>query len=157
MTLRAAPALASFGVALLGCASHGGDEASSHDSPDEMAGCQAADGAFVTPVRLASEGGLATLLVTSAEPERPRLGDNAWFVDLSAADGTPLAASFTLNAWMPEHNHGSLKAALVSSVETGRYEIRPIHLHMPGLWQFRFEISVNGTLDRAQLEYCITE
>ena len=56
-------------------------------------------------------------------------------------DGAPPSAdvSWTLRVegWMPGHGHGMLRQAVVDELGDGRYRVRGMLFHMPGLWELR--------------------
>ena len=57
------------------------------------------------------------------------------------SDGAPPSAdvSWTLRVegWMPGHGHGMLRQAVVDELGNGRYRVRGMLFHMPGLWELR--------------------
>ena len=60
---------------------------------------------------------------------------------LVAVAGAPPSAdvSWTLRVegWMPGHGHGMLRQAVVDELGDGRYRVRGMLFHMPGLWELR--------------------
>jgi cytochrome c oxidase assembly factor CtaG len=53
------------------------------------------------------------------------------------ASGAPIeAASFALDATMPEHGHGMTTAPTVRALDGGRHLAEGLKLHMPGRWTF---------------------
>jgi hypothetical protein len=48
--------------------------------------------------------------------------------------------SLAVDAQMPEHRHGMNYRAKVSSQGEGRYRADGLMFHMPGRWQFEFEV-----------------
>ena len=61
-------------------------------------------------------------------------------VRLTSAGAPPSAdVSWTLRVegWMPGHGHGMLRQAVVDELGDGRYRVRGMLFHMPGLWELR--------------------
>ena len=42
-----------------------------------------------------------------------------------------------VEGWMPGHGHGMLRQAVVDELGDGRYRVRGMLFHMPGLWELR--------------------
>ncbi len=59
--------------------------------------------------------------------------------------GAVVAAS----AWMPLHNHGTSLQPQIESHGDGTATGRGFLLHMPGLWELRVAVMVNGQMERA--------
>ena len=94
----------------------------------------------------------------SSDPAPPARGDNTWVLQLStmAAPATPVSgASLTVTPFMPDHSHGSGDPVIVKPrTEAGQYELSPVNLWMPGLWEVT--IQVNGSeSDRTVFRFCI--
>ena len=53
-----------------------------------------------------------------------------------------------VDAWMPAHRHGMNYAPSVQALPEGRYRAEGLLLHMPGRWEFQFELSADGRTDR---------
>ena len=53
-----------------------------------------------------------------------------------------------VDAFMPEHNHGMNYKAVVRAGEGGRYLAEGMMFHMPGKWDFIFEVRGGGKTDR---------
>ena len=53
-----------------------------------------------------------------------------------------------VDGFMPEHNHGMNYKATVKSLGSGRYEATGLMFHMPGRWDFIFEVRGGGKTDR---------
>lgn len=64
---------------------------------------------------------------------------------------TPLAGGrITVDATMPHHGHGMNVKPTVREVAAGRYHVVGMLCHMPGRWEFAFDRTVDGLLERAQ-------
>jgi hypothetical protein len=53
-----------------------------------------------------------------------------------------------VDGFMPEHNHGMNYKAVVKASGTGRYNAAGLMFHMPGKWDFIFDIRGGGKTDR---------
>ena len=63
----------------------------------------------------------------------------------------PLAGGrLTVDATMPHHGHGMNVKPTVREVAAGRYHVVGMLCHMPGRWEFAFDRTVDGLLERAQ-------
>lgn len=82
---------------------------------------------------------------------RPRTGAIARNEDFTLEvwvlhDGKPVRdAKLAVNAWMPDHGHGMLRAPRTVAHGDGSFEIEGMLLHMRGHWQLFFEV-LEGTL-----------
>ena len=62
--------------------------------------------------------------------------------------GDPAPESVRVDGFMPDHNHGMNYRAVVKPVGDGRYEAAGLMFHMPGKWDFIFEVRAAGRTDR---------
>jgi hypothetical protein len=53
-----------------------------------------------------------------------------------------------VDGFMPEHNHGMNYKAVVKPAGGGRYDVSGLLFHMPGKWDFIFEVRGGGKTDR---------
>jgi hypothetical protein len=84
------------------------------------------------------------------------VGPNSWTVLLSAESGEAVtAASVTLTGWMPLHRHGLSSVPLTRELEGGRYEIRPINLFMPQLWELGVVVIRNDEREVVTFTFCV--
>jgi hypothetical protein len=58
-------------------------------------------------------------------------------------------AVVTASAWMPLHNHGTSLQPQVESHGDGTATGHGFLLHMPGVWELRVAVMVNGQMERA--------
>jgi hypothetical protein len=65
-------------------------------------------------------------------------------ITVCAAPGQPQARTLRVEATMPEHQHGMNYRASVRPRGPGRFVAEGMLLHMPGRWQFSFEINVGA-------------
>ena len=56
--------------------------------------------------------------------------------------------ALAVDAQMPEHRHGMNYKALVTRIGPNRWKADGLLLHMPGRWEFRFDMRTAGRTDR---------
>jgi hypothetical protein len=64
------------------------------------------------------------------------------------AKNGPAPASLAVDAFMPAHQHGMNYKPVVKALGNGRFEADGLMLHMPGVWEFRFDIERDGRTER---------
>ena len=60
----------------------------------------------------------------------------------------PAPESVRVDAWMPEHRHGMNYKPTVVALGGGRYRAEGLMFHMPGRWEFVFELRSGGRTER---------
>jgi hypothetical protein len=108
--------------------------------------CGGAGEAFALGMSKATPDGGLTVAIVAAEPAPPLVGPNAW---------TITAADVTFTGWMPQHGHGLGSVPLAEELEDGRYEIRPINLFMPQLWEFGVGVTQADERDAVTFSFCV--
>ena len=63
-------------------------------------------------------------------------------------NGEAAPEAVRVDGFMPEHNHGMNYKAVVKAGEGGRYLAEGMMFHMPGRWDFIFEVRGGGKTDR---------
>jgi hypothetical protein len=152
-------ALAALGLGSLAAVTGacGGDD---HDDGSAEYNCEAEtrDEQFLAGMQKLAPGGTLVSLM-SAMPAPPGRDDNTWEIDV-AREGAPLTgATVRVTPFMPDHRHGTSVPVVVTPVaETpGRYELSPINLWMPGLWEITIDVTPSGgTRDSVVFRFCIT-
>jgi len=82
-------------------------------------------------------------LALSYRTEPPRIAVGQHFVLLLAAcpkGGQPLPERVRMDAHMPEHRHGMNYRPTIATQAAGRYRSEGWLFHMPGRWEFVFEL-----------------
>jgi len=88
-------------------------------------------------------------LVFRTQPEKIEIGQHfSMELALCAKDGAAAPDGIRLDAYMPEHRHGMNYKTTVSSAGAGRYRAEGFMFHMPGRWEYTFEIRAGGATDR---------
>ncbi len=60
----------------------------------------------------------------------------------------PAPGELLVDAWMPEHRHGMNYRPSVTALGGGRYRAEGLLFHMPGRWEFLFELRGGGGTER---------
>lgn len=83
------------------------------------------------------------------QPEKIAVGKH-FSVDLAVCpkSGAQLPETLRVDAHMPEHRHGMNYKAEVSPTTEGRYRANGLMFHMPGRWEFIFDVRAAGRTDR---------
>jgi hypothetical protein len=66
-----------------------------------------------------------------------------------AKPGAAAPTGLKLDAQMPAHRHGMNSRATVEQTAPGRFLARGLMFHMPGMWQFMFDVQGPGESERA--------
>jgi hypothetical protein len=82
-------------------------------------------------------------------PEKPGVSRHfAVEVAVCPKAGAPEAEGLRLDARMPAHGHGMNYAAKVAVLGGGRFRAEGLMLHMPGRWEFVFDVRAGGRTER---------
>ena len=88
-------------------------------------------------------------LAFRTKPERVRIGEHFTMeVMVCPKAGQAAPEALRVDGYMPDHNHGMNYKAVVKPAGAGRYEASGMMFHMPGKWDFIFEIRGAGKTDR---------
>lgn len=89
------------------------------------------------------------VLVFRTQPEKVAVGSHfavEFTVCPKGEDGAP--QSVRVDAHMPAHRHGMNYAAQVTAMPAGRYLAKGLMFHMPGRWEFVFDLREGEKTDR---------
>ena len=89
------------------------------------------------------------LLAYRTNPDKVAVGRH-FSMDLAVCPkgGRPAPEAVRVDAHMPEHRHGMNYKATVKPADGGRYLAEGFMFHMPGRWEFLFELRSGGKTDR---------
>lgn len=146
-------ALSGLGLCLAACSGDGDDDGESYNCANEPRADE-----FVIGMSKLGEQQRMKFTLVNFDPAPPQRDHNRWTLKLEtmAAPGTPVTgATMTVRPFMPDHKHGArYPAEIVPGGEPGIYELEPINMWMPGLWETT--ISVTGSeSDRAVFRFCL--
>jgi hypothetical protein len=143
------------------CSDDGGDD----DHHGESYNCveETRDDEFVIGLTKPGEMGVYEFKLQSADPAPPARGDNTLVVEINtmAAPVAPVSgATLRATPFMPDHDHGSGKDVLVTPMTAaGQYQLEPVNLWMPGLWEVTIQAETATTggkqQDRVVFRFCL--
>ncbi len=101
-----------------------------------------------------------TFRLVSSDPAPPIRGDNVWQVEIEDDSGAPLeGATVKAIAFMPDHNHTSSVPVTYTEDPAGSYQIDPVNLFMPGIWEITIQATPEGASqaerDEALFVFCV--
>ncbi len=138
----------------------GGDD-SSVDLPDAGYNCALDDRDEEFLAGMEKTGAMGTTFrLVSSTPAPPEINDNVWQVELEDATGAPLAAATVkVISFMPDHNHISPAIAVITEDPAGTYELDPVNMFMPGVWEITVQATPEGASqamrDEATFVFCV--
>jgi hypothetical protein len=116
---------------------------------------------FVVGLEHMGSQGLLDFKLMSADPAPPARDDNTWVVQInsmaSGVVGNPLTgATLVVTPYMPAHGHPAGKEVLITAMPTaGQYQLAPVNLWMPGVWETTIQASQASTTDSTVYRFCI--
>ena len=114
---------------------------------------------FVIGLQKAGEAGTFDFSLTSFSPAPPAQGNNAWSVmvmSTGAAAAPVTGAELLVTPFMPKHQHGpGIDPEVTPTATDGEYDVTPINLWMPGIWEVTIEVEAGGQTDQAVFRACI--
>lgn len=146
-----------FAAAVSACSGKG---STSDGLPDAAYDCTTETRAdmFSAGMTKAGSQGELTFKLMSSTPAPPSRGNNDWSLQIvDTTSGAPVAgAIMTVVPFMPDHNHGTSIKPTITDQGSGMYDVNPVNLWMPGLWQVTVSATpTGGTLDKAVFSFCI--
>lgn len=133
------------------------DDAGSSDDGTAARGCELETRADDYTLGMQKQGERVTVAFIDAMPAPPSRGDNTWRVHVQALDGVPLSgATLSVDPFMPDHQHGtSIATHVVAMPSAGDYELAPVNLFMPGLWDVTIGVEAPGQSDAVVFRFCV--
>lgn len=113
---------------------------------------------FVIGLTKQGTEGVLEIEIVAASPAPPARGDNDWSVLVRAiADSAPAdGAEIVVTPFMPKHQHGTGVDTVVTPMSTlGQYELSPVNLWMPGLWEVAIDVESEVGDDSIVFKVCI--
>lgn len=117
---------------------------------------------FAVGLEKAGDAGALDFKMMTADPAPPARGDNVWQFQLSSMSagvvgGGVAGASLTVTPFMPDHQHGTPIQVEITDKGAGAYELAPVNLWMPGLWETTITATSASSTDQAVFRFCIPE
>ena len=72
--------------------------------------------------------------------------------EICPQDGTSVTG-LKVDAGMPAHKHGMNYQPQVSNSGPGKYTANGLMFHMPGLWQYTFDVETSAGRERIRVDY----
>src|SRR5689334_22201502 len=124
-----------FALSLAACG--GGDDQPPAD--DEHYDCTTETRADTFAIGLEHDTTMgAKYIIVSSTPAPPARGDNDIVIQIEDSAAAPMTGQqLTIRPYMPDHGHGTAVPVNVTESPTtpGQYDLNPVNMHMPGLWQ----------------------
>lgn len=147
-------------LALLGCGTKADATSSgAGGSPAESTECTGDFDRFEPGMTTQATPGNITVELARADPSPPVVRrDNVWWLKLTDADGNAVSgAELVASPYMPKHQHGSAEVVVEDEGE-GQYQLSPIELVMPGVWEIPLSVTpAGGAASTAMFRFCIAE
>lgn len=140
-------------LALAGCSSDHG-----HASSDAGYDCSQDERGETFTAGMSKTGAAGyTFALMDALPTPPAKDNNAWTVALDGPDGLPAtAAGLGVGLFMPDHQHGTPVAAVITPGGDGSFQIEMINMWMPGLWEITLTATDGDSpLDSVVYRFCV--
>lgn len=144
-----------LGLVTAACSDH-----SQHGDDGESYNCAAEDrdDDFVVGLTKPGQSNKLSFKLLSATPAPPARGDNTWLLEVSSvATSAPMpGVTMVATPFMPDHQHGTPISVVITPQATdGQYELAPVNMWMPGLWQTTIEAQVGADTDKVVFAFCI--
>ncbi len=148
-----------FVLAIASCSSSGGDDGgkpSSTSSQGTTVTCETEPrDVYVANLEKPGAQGAFRFVLVESQPAPPSRGRNSWTLKVVDAGGSPVVSgNVAVNAFMPSHGHASPTVPTITP-SGDAYEIGPISLFMPGLWEVTVDADAAGKRDSAVFRFCV--
>ena len=146
-------------LAATGCG--GDDDGAADNAADADAGIGCLEDpraeTFTADMEHQGRDGLLTFVIEAGDPAPPAKGNNTWTVKVVDGAGAPVGgATVTASPFMPDHGHPTSVVPQVTEGEgEGEYNISPLYLFMPGLWEITIQAVSGDTTDSAKFSFCV--
>jgi len=92
-------------------------------------------------------------VVYRTQPARISVGEHfSLELAICAKGGKVAPGTIGVDAWMPEHRHGMNYKAGVRSLGDGRFRAEGLMFHIPGRWEFLFDVGGERLADSLRME-----
>jgi len=151
-------------ILCLGLAACGGSSSGGGADADPPVDCSTVQGTDTFTVGLEHKGinGTLDFKMMSIDPApAPARDDNTWVVQIDAMSsgvvGNPVdGASLVVTPFMPAHQHGTpVPVQITPAGMPGWYQLSPVNLWMPGVWETTISATSGSTTDSAVYKFCI--
>lgn len=95
-------------------------------------------------------------IVFRLEPARIEVGKPFAVLLVVCDPSGPIAVdTLRVDAQMPEHRHGMNYTPILRKLGPGRFQAEGMVFHMPGRWQFMFDVRTAGRSERLVLDQAV--
>ena len=110
---------------------------------------------YVANVSVTSASG-STKYALVSDPAPPAHGNDTWNLHVTnVSSGQPVAGlNLGIKTLMPDHGHGSPTTPNITDKGGGDYQVTPLYLFMPGVWQITFMPTATPS-DTAVFMFCV--
>lgn len=107
---------------------------------------------FTANMTKKSASGALSVTLVSSDPAPPARGNDTWIVRAQDASGATIPASMlAVDAFMPDHGHGSSVKPTLMPQPDGSVQVTPLYLFMAGVWRVTF----TAGNDQVQFFFCV--
>jgi len=137
------------------------DNGSTGDDQPVNCALEDRDDDFVVGLSKVGDGAALGFSLMTADPAPPARGDNTWVVQINqmtngVAGAAVTDATLTVTPFMPDHGHPAGKTVKIEPTGVdGQYQLSPINLWMPGLWEITIDTSSASGDDSVVFRFCI--
>lgn len=145
-------------LATAGCGAEGVD-CTGHSHEPECLACTGAEDPYDMGFERLGERGVFAIRLARVEPSPHVVGNNILEVEVVDAQGAPLeGVAFDLvETHTVAGGHGTPIEPWVQELGMGRYQISDLNYIHFGVWEVRFELSLDTRSDRIVFTLCIDE
>jgi hypothetical protein len=95
-----------------------------------------------------------TYRTTPLAPERGvPFSVEVWVRDATLAGGPREDVALSVDAAMPQHQHGMNRIPSIAHAGAGRFVADGLWFHMAGRWELYFDVTRGAVTERAQVEF----
>lgn len=132
----------------------GSESAASHDAGPERV-CEGETRADPYARGMVKHTEAVSITLVESTPGPPVKGANVWRLSLTNGSGDPVpGARVSVVPFMPDHGHGTSRQPVVTDLGGGEYQVDPVYLFMPGLWEVTVEVT-EPMLASVMFTFCI--
>jgi hypothetical protein len=115
---------------------------------------------YVVGLEHAGMAGALDFKLMSAMPAPPGFNNNTWIIQINSMSGGVVGAPATgatliVTPFMPDHQHGTLPVSVQPMPTAGQYQLSPVNMWMPGLWETTIDAQVGAAHDTTVFRFCI--
>jgi hypothetical protein len=125
---------------------------------DDLVDCSGDADTYAAKLQKPGDHHIFQFTLVSATPAPPNKGENTWIIEVQDANGAPVQGlTVSVDAYMPQHNHGSPETPVVMPQPDGTFQASHIFLFMTGYWRITITATTQDgkKSDSAEYYFCI--